>query len=183
MKIIRTFALVEDSLYSVMYGNEVQHEFDRLFDTWNDAEYLEEFFVEQREDLERPFWDHISVEQAVLKTKRDARILENKIIQIAETGKTDRNQTLSCLFKPLHNEPDCLDPFEKSKVYGLIRPSWLRIYAVRLDTNLFLISGGAIKLTKKMDKPHLQKELKKLETTRIFCKVNFDVALGYFETE
>lgn len=181
MKIIRIFALVEESLYSVMYGNEIHHEFERLFETWNDAEYLEQFFFEQREDLERPFWGHISVEQAVIKTKRDARILETKIIQIAKTGKTDNYETLSTLFKPLHNEPDWLDPFEKSKVYGLLRPSWIRMYAVRLDTNLFLISGGAIKLTRKMDKPHLQKELEKLETTRTFCKVNFNAALGYFE--
>lgn len=105
------------------------------------------------------------------------------MMQIAKTGKTDRNETLSSIFKPLNQEPYHLDQFEKSKAYGLLRPSWLRIYPVRLDTNLFLISGGAIKRTKTMAKTHLQNELRKLDTTRIFCKENFDVVLGYFETE
>lgn len=72
---------------------------------------------------------------------------------------------------------------EVKPINGLLKPSWLRIYAVRLDTNLFLISGGAIKLTKNMDKPHLQNELRKLDITRIFCQENFDIAPGYFETE
>lgn len=78
MKIIRIFALVEDSLYTVLYENATHHEFGRLFEIWNDAEYLHNFFMEHKNDLERLFWDHITVEKAILKTKRDSRILETR---------------------------------------------------------------------------------------------------------
>ncbi|MGB5926872.1 MAG: hypothetical protein WBH03_01795, partial [Cyclobacteriaceae bacterium] len=47
---------------------------------------------------------------------------------------------------------------------GTLFPSWLRIYAVRLDINLFVVSGGGIKLTPTMnEREHLLKELRKLE--------------------
>lgn len=49
----------------------------------------------------------------------------------------------------------------------MIRPSWLRIYAIRVDVNLFVISGGAIKLTPTMNETdHLILELDKLEITK-----------------
>lgn len=188
MKIVRIFAVVEDSLYSVRYDEEAyeaedEHEFRRLFRDWNDAEYLEQFFVEHQDDLESEFWGGISVHRAILKTRKDAKSLERKLVQIAETGKTDRHETLSTLFKPLFDEPDHLDPYEKDKAYGIDSPSWLRIYAIRLDANVFVVSGGAIKLTKDMNRPHLQQELRKLDIAQAFCKENPDLTLGYFEIE
>ena len=181
MKIVSTFAVVEESLYSVRYDGEDTHELARLFRLWNDAEYLESFFTQHQKDLTRDFWQNMPIEESILKTKNDAKKLQRKLHQIALTGKNSSYETLSTLFKPLHDNPDYLDPFEKSKTYGMMRPSWLRIYAIRIETNVFVISGGAIKLTKRMDRPHLQVELEKLDITQNFCRDNYDLDFDYFE--
>ena len=186
MKIHRTFAVVEDSLYAVLFEHEQDHELERLFNLWNDAEYLEEFFQNNQSDLSDVFWGDFSLENAILKTRKDAQQLENKLIQIAHNGKTDRNETLSTFFRPLHKNTQSLENFEHSKAYGIKaygKPSWLRIYAIRLDINLFLVSGGAIKLTKKMERPHLKLELEKLNIAAEYCKQHFDLTLGYFEID
>lgn len=61
MKIVSTFAVVEESLYAVLFDtelgildangnvilNEKLHEFRRLFDFWNDPVLLRVFFTEQ----------------------------------------------------------------------------------------------------------------------------------------
>ena len=45
--------------------------------------------------------------------------------------------------------------------------SWLRLYALKQDDNIYLITGGAIKLTRQMsERPHTLNELKKLESVR-----------------
>ena len=58
-------------------------------------------------------------------------------------------------------------------------PSWLRIYAIKLDDNVFLITGGAIKLTHLMEeREHTLEELKKMEQVRRYLIDN-----GVFDSE
>ena len=65
-------------------------------------------------------------------------------------------------YPPLH---------QKTKVKGQHKKSWLRIYAIRIAPNLFVIAGGGIKLTHKMeDSEHLKIELTKLEITKNYLK-------------
>ena len=57
--------------------------------------------------------------------------------------------------------------------------SWLRIYAIRLETNVYVVTGGAIKLTHLMqDREHTTMELDKLNKCKAFLKANgvFDKA-------
>ena len=45
--------------------------------------------------------------------------------------------------------------------------SWLRVYAIRLEKNVFVVTGGAIKLTRTMqERAHTQQELTKLNQCR-----------------
>lgn len=163
MRINNIFAIVKGSLYSARFQKEEQNEFSRIFALWNDAEFLEDFFESHRQDL-HSFWQHVTVEEAVMATMEEANILERKLVRIAEKGFTDREETLSGLFSPLRNGFTRVEPLEKNKVRGHRRHSWLRLYAVRLDVNVFVISGGAIKLTRTMnERTHLVMELKKLD--------------------
>ena len=51
--------------------------------------------------------------------------------------------------------------------------SWLRIYAIRLEPNVYVVTGGAIKLTRAMqDKEHTMIELNKLNKCKEFLKRN-----------
>lgn len=165
MKIIDTFAVVEESLYSVQYESETIYEFAKCFELWNDPIYLREFFELHIEDLNNDFWNGITIEDAIQKTREDAKLLEKELLYIAEIGKTKRLETLSTLFEPLSK--GVIEDYEKDKAKGLKKPSWLRIYAIRIEANFYVISGGAIKLTPKMNETnHLILELEKLECTR-----------------
>lgn len=166
MKISNIFAVVRDSLYAAKFQKEDRNEFARMFELWNDAEFLYTFFEEHKRDL-GAFWPHISIEEAVIATMQEASLLERKLVAIAQKGITDRNETLSGLFKPLRNGSTKLEVYEKSKVRGSNRHSWLRMYAIRVDVNVFVVSGGAVKLTRTMnEREHLIAELRKLDLLR-----------------
>lgn len=179
MKIIQIFEIVNRGLYAVQYENERNNEFQRLFSLWTDTKYLENFFELHKEDLQNSFWKNISIEEAIQITLNEAKNLEKKLINIAEGGKNANNDTLSTLFKPLNNNTTAIKDFEKNKLKGLTRQSWLRLYAIRCDSNLFVISGGAIKLTKTMnERKHLLEELRKLEVTQAHLKEPEDDTLN-----
>ena len=79
MKISTTFEIVKQSLYSVQYDLYEVSEFRRLFDFWNNAEMLYEYFQENKKDLDSHFWKGISIPSAVLKTRNEANEFENKL--------------------------------------------------------------------------------------------------------
>ncbi|WP_233555828.1 hypothetical protein [Bacteroides sp. AM10-21B] len=55
----------------------------------------------------------------------------------------------------------------------------MRIYAIRLEANVYIVTGGAIKLTHLMqDKEHTVLELEKLNKCKAFLKLN-----GVFDKE
>ncbi|MDP3353864.1 MAG: hypothetical protein Q8S44_09000 [Flavobacteriaceae bacterium] len=167
MKIINTFAVIEDSIYAIQFEheNEFTHAWAKCFELWNDPIYLNDFFEEHEDDLYDPFWSGITIEEAIIKTRQDAVLLEKKLKDIAESGKYKGNDNLSSFFEPLSKGR--IEDYEKDKAKGIINPSWLRIYAIRIDANCFVITGGGIKLTKTMnDRQHLLDELDKLEFTR-----------------
>ena len=150
-----------DSLLSVHNDGIEDHAFNILFDNWNSVEFLHEFFEEHKQDLRRA-----SIQQAIAQTLDDAEQLENKLLDVAE-GETE----LQTLFKPLSNSEYKLKPYQKSKAYGMVRRSWLRVYAIRIHKDLFVITGGAIKLTQAMqERPHTQDQLKRLGRARDYLK-------------
>jgi hypothetical protein len=176
MKIVDIFAVEEDSLYAVLYEGEEFDEFNRLMMLWSDPEYLEEFFEENRADLESGFFSNITIEKAIAQVRSESVRLKNLLIEIAQQGQTDRTNTLSTLFKPLWDNPSRIEPYEKNKLKLIRRKSMIRIYAIRVESNLFIISGGAIKLTTTMnDRTHLQEELKKLEVVQSYCRNRFGI--------
>jgi len=66
-------------LYSIKYSESEYDEFVRLFELWQDVEYLENFFQKNIQDLQSGFYGNISVEEAVIQTKSEAKRLEKKI--------------------------------------------------------------------------------------------------------
>jgi hypothetical protein len=77
--------------------------------------------------------------------------------------------------------------YEENKAYGFKYKSWLRLYAIRISANIFVVSGSAIKLTKAMqDRAHTQKELQKLKMTAQYLKeIGFqdDYDYGYIDIQ
>jgi len=195
MKIVSTFAVVQESLYSVLYDTEVNavddnavtipaellHEFRRLFDFWNDPKRLRVFFEEHEEDLKEAYWDGISIDEAIVKTRKEAKKLEAILVEYSEDWKNIGYKNLSMLFKPLSNGKFEKE-FEKDKVKFDGKKTWLRLYAIRIDTNFFVVCGGAIKLRKTLnDRTYLLNELNKLEITRSYLMDEDNDDLEWFE--
>lgn len=59
---------------------------------------------------------------------------------------------------------------EKARLHRVHRhASWLRIYAIKLDPGIYVITGGAIKLTRTMqEREHTLVELARMEKVRNF---------------
>lgn len=167
MKIDAIFAIIKERLLSVKFNNKNVDEFTSLWQDWSDVEYLRLFFKENQKYLSNGIWGNLTVNEAVEITLNDAEILETYLLEIVESSKTDSEKKLQIIFKPLNDNETCIPLHQKSKLKGRSRNSWLRIYAIRIDENLYVITGGGIKLTHKMeDSEHLKKELLKLELTK-----------------
>ena len=155
----------KDHLWAVRDMNKSNNELAALFQKWNDAEYLWEFFLENREDL-KEFFKIERISEAVEDTINDAEQLERLILTIPYTDNLDE------LFVPLGSSDMTIRELSREKAKNWNRtdhPSWLRVYAIRLEKNVFIITGGAIKLTHAMqDRPHTEEELSKLNKCRQF---------------
>lgn len=165
MELVPIFDHPKPTLYAIRYGGETD-EFHRLFELWQDPEYLRSFFKEHQNDLEKGFYK-TSINNAVRNTLEEAQRLEDRIFDCCEKGHYDLTHSLQSFFQALRNDDYKLYSLQKTKG----RQRWLRLYAVRIDVNLYVISGGAIKLTKRMeDRKHTQNEKYKLDQTVEYLK-------------
>lgn len=171
MELVPIFADPKPSIFAIRFNKHDDDEFRKIFNLWGDVEYLENFFEENKSDLEKEFYSGITVSDAVEMTLEEAEALEEKLYEYAESGHSDISQSLQTLFRSLDNNDYKTTSLQKSKAYGSRRKSWLRVYAIRIEANLFIITGGAIKLTHTMnERPHTLKELQKLDRVRAFLK-------------
>ena len=163
MKIEQIFA----GVYVMRYSGE-PNEFRRLMNLWKDIAYLAGFFEAHRFDLVVASNQYISIEDAIFETVDEAVALQMKIYHLAT--KEDA-EGLERLFRPLHVRLDRDGYFSERKAYGVKRKSWLRLYALKTIDGAYLITGGAIKLTKGMqERVHTANEIKKMSRCKAFLK-------------
>ncbi len=157
MEIVPIFG---EKLFAFKYPGESKDEFERLFNLWNDPEYLEGFFETHSSDLQSGYWRNSSVEEAILDTLNYAAHFEDILIELSEVNEDNQLNGLESFFRPLSNSSYMVLEFDKRKA----RDNWLRLYALRVEKDVYIITGGAIKLTLKMqDREHTKAELNKLE--------------------
>jgi hypothetical protein len=154
----------ETDLWSIVFSEYC--EFDNAFSNWFDSEYLLEFFKKNYEDLFNGFYDIRNIEEAVELTLNEAEEFEEYLLENSFKLTVDNQHVLDKIFKPLNNNDYQESDLQKNKIRPKYGISWLRLYAIRLRPNSFVVSGGAIKLTKKMERPHLVNELSKLDRTK-----------------
>lgn len=176
--------LDDGRLWAVKYEGEENNCFDLLFDCWYDISWLKSFFEKNLEDLSSFFYI-TDVYEAVLDTIDEAQRLECLMLDITP----DAN--LGILFKHLENDrfSEMFLGKEKAKGDGGFKhASWLRIYAIKIEKGVYLVTGGAIKLTATMkERSHTLAELAKMETVRNYLIDNgvydFEGFNDYIENE
>jgi hypothetical protein len=153
MKIVPIFA---DKLFAFHYKGEAVNEFDRLMDLWTDIAFLIDYLKEN---------NITNVKKIVKDILQDAEQIQDFLDNISQN-----KEPYGFYFEPLQNsERNKLLAFQKGK----IKENILRYYAIKLDENCFVITGGAIKMSQKMQEhPDTTNELKKLEKARVYLKQN-----------
>lgn len=153
MKIVRIFA---DQLFAFQYEGEVDNEYDRLMELWTDVTYLKAFAQNNGIKNSMGFVNNIL---------NDAEQIQDFLEDLNQN-----KDPYGFYFEPLQ-----LSEFNKlpSLQKGKIRENQLRYYAIKLDENCFVITGGAIKMSQKMqDHPDTNNELIKLKKAKEFFIIN-----------
>lgn len=145
-----------EHLYAFRYENEEDHELDRLMELWGDVFYLRAYAQKNKEP---------DIDDFVNQILKDAEEIDNFITEIAEN-----NDSYTIYFEPLQNsEYGKILARQKGKKYK----NRLRFYAIKIDENCFVITGGAIKMSQKMQEhPDTMEELKKLNQAKDFLSEN-----------
>ncbi len=179
MKIVPIFEgdiKAEDcNLWAVIYpghGEEASNVFKQLFDLWNDTQYLQNFFISHQKDLLDPIWKGIAINDAIDQVLDEAEDFELELKYIETKHPGYENTNLDEVFEHLHKNEFIHK--RRNAAHRKARPymanSMLRIYAIRLDDGCFIITGGGIKLTDRMQETELEKEIPKLERLQDYLK-------------
>ena len=152
MKIIDIFATeFPGHLYAVVW-DEI-NSFDSVMNNWTSVSFLRGFAKDNK------ILDIYAFIQKI--TKEVASIDDLFIRYIKVKGNIDH------YFRPLSNS-EYLDKV-LSLQKGKIKTQMLRIYAIKIESNCFIITGGAIKLTRTMQEHQdTLKELQKLNKVKNF---------------
>jgi hypothetical protein len=158
MKIVRIFA---DQLFAFHYSDETDNELYRLLSLWNDPSYLYQFIKQNKSDLPQ----NILISELMDLLIDNANDIDDVLNEIS----TNPHRVLEEFFQPLNNQEYHI--VELSKQKG--RKNYLRIYAIKIDNNCFVITGGAIKFHHlNKDRPHTRNEMIKLDKCRNYLKDN-----------
>jgi len=167
MKIVDIFA---EQLFAFVYkkpGQEEydENEYDRLMDLWTDISYLREFA--KRNQV-------IDVDKFVQNRLEDAEQIQDLLEEI-----TTNKEPLEYYFRPLHDHEIGFKTLSLQK--GKITRNQLRLYAIKVDDNCFVITGGAIKMTQAMQEhPDTEQERLKIHRARSFLQENGVLDLDSF---
>ncbi len=160
MRIVRIFA-DQSNLFAFCFKGEKMNELRRLLKLWNDTAYLFEFVKNNKSDVPK----NIPIPTLVFQLIDNANEIDDTLIKISN----DPNRRLEEFFKPLNNQEYRI--VELSKQKG--RKNYLRLFAIKIDNNCFVITGGAIKFHHlNKDRPHTQKEMLKIDKCRDYLKNN-----------
>lgn len=147
-------------------------EFVELLNRLNDTEYLFQFFTSNNADLDDPFWNGLSVDEAIDKVLDEAYAIEKELYSIVNRLPGYEYCSLNDVFLPLHQNIYSLN--FKNERYRKAKPDFdkpmIRIYAVELEDGTLIITGGAIKLTRDMPEEEFKEVFGNLNKVRDFLR-------------
>lgn len=168
-------------IYSIQYEDKDENEFDRLLSLWNDVDYITQFLVDNQRYLSLPIWQQTpEPEDAARQILSEAVNLEELFDDLYHNVLNGQKPDFDDHFLFLEGKYKYSLQWPPMKSYGTYRPSLLRMYAIKMKENLYLITGGGIKLADTIqNSPDLKEHvLQNIEKVRLFLKEN-----GIFEAE
>jgi len=185
MKIVPTFATQNsrEGLFAIHFDNEDYDELEKCLEKWFDTEYLYNFFSAHINDLNSGHYENqISIQQAIKYSRQEAAALFQTLEELATEGIRNNYKNLSVAFQPLRNDEYGTIQLQKVKAKTNAEKRWLRIYAIKIGPNTFIVTGGAIKLVRTMqENTQLLQEKRKLDDIKIFLEQEGIFDQGDFE--
>lgn len=160
-------------IYSVQYDDEEENEFDRLFQSWNDAGQVVEFLEENRRFLKSEVWWKVTEpEDAARQVLDEAEALEELFDELNDNTERGKKPDYDSHFNYLGGKYKYELKWTPMKSYGTFHPSLLRIYAIKMASNTYLITDGGIKLSDTIqNSPDLKEHvLQNIDRVRDFLK-------------
>ncbi|MDE6286514.1 MAG: hypothetical protein K2L99_05935 [Muribaculaceae bacterium] len=170
--------IYQDWLYSISFDEEDLNEYRRVFNEWHDIDYLVNFFTENRTLINTDFWlkaglnpdnPELSASRVIGEADRLETYIEQLVVNCSRGIKPDFDE----YFRFLGGKYKCLWSLEPVKSYGTDSPSLLRLYAIRLEANCYLIVYGGIKLGSTIQNSPVLKD-------KVFSKI--DSVLSYLRS-
>jgi hypothetical protein len=145
--------------------------FRKLLDLWNNTAYLQQFFISNIQYLVDPFWQGISINDAINKVLDEAYAFEFELRAIETKSPGYESVSLSGIFENFHKD---LHLLKKNNLYHKKgKPDFthpmIRIYALEFE-GCYIITGGVIKLTAQLEKDVSDNEIKKLELVQQYLQ-------------
>jgi len=173
MEIIEIYS---NHLYAMQYKNGEENEFDRLFDDWNDMEKVVSFMEQNKIFLSnKVIWGiELNTEDASKRVRIEAEELEDLFDLLYDNTIKGKKPDFDSHFRELKGKYIYELNYVPMKSYGVANPSMLRIYAIKLNTNLYIVTGGGIKLSDTIqNSPGLKDHvIQNIDRTRQFLKTN-----------
>lgn len=161
MKLVTIFT---GTLYAVLYDTAIENELERLMQMWTDVSYLREFAKLNA---------ILNIKLFVQQVSEDAEDIQDFVEEVGE-GK----ETLDQFFRPLYNGEMGFRRLSLQKAKPN-RKSFLRLYAIRIDAETYLITGGGIKIVATIqESQELMKELQKMKRVK-----NYLIDNGVFDKD
>ena len=153
MKIVTIFA---GQLYAFHYKDYLDNEYDRLMENWTNVNYLKDYAIKNNIK---------NIDGFINEILKDAEQIQDYLEDINQN-----KDSYGFYFEPLKtiyiNKSLAL---QKGKIYK----NSLRYYAIKIDENCYVITGGAIKMSQKMQgHPDTILELHKLLKARAYFEQN-----------
>ncbi len=172
-------SIYDEWLYSIQFDEEDLNEYVRIFKEWHNLDYLVRFFSDNSDFINTPFWknaglDPSAPEFSALRVLEEAEELEAYISELVSNMNLGEKPDFDEYFHFLDGKYKCLWTLEPMKSYGTGMPSLLRLYAIKIDSNCYLIVYGGIKLGATIqDSPVLKDNVfKKIDEVLCYLRVN-----------
>lgn len=163
-------------LYAMQYEDGEENEFDRLLDEWNDIEKVVNFMDKNKIYLSnKEIWGaELNTEDAAKRVRIEAEEMEDLFDILNMNTIKGRKPDFDSHFRELNGKYVYELNYIPMKSYGVENPSMLRLYAIKLKKNLYIITGGGIKLSDSIqNSPGLKDHvIKNIDRTRQFLKAN-----------
>jgi len=178
MEISGIMSIQKPYLYAIQLKGNTTNEFESFLESWQDLEFINAFFESNKGYFYQSYWlgkDVESFRESLIDQLLD---FEDELLNLLEDIERGEVINLDSFFIPLENDEYHRFSYQTSKAKNNETPYCLRIYAIRLNENHYVVTGGAVKITPMMQgelgHPLTQKELQKLKLTAEYLNDHFD---------